>query len=100
MSAAANKLEFLAAQMADHETNWSLGTFGAIAEFIRGADEPVAAAARGAEGRAALDPDVDVVGRSGHVRRRGVSEGHGVTWVHVVVPAPGVRRGKVEGDRS
>jgi hypothetical protein len=38
---AANKCEFLAAQMADHETNWSLGTFGAIAEFMRCADEPV-----------------------------------------------------------
>ena len=39
---AANKREFLAAQMADHEANWSLGTFGAIAEFMRDADEPVA----------------------------------------------------------
>ena len=48
MSAAANKLEFLAAQMADHEANWSLGTFGAIAEFIRGADEPVALSRSGA----------------------------------------------------
>ena len=28
--------------MADHETNWSLGTFGAIAEFARDPDEPVA----------------------------------------------------------
>jgi len=32
---------FLAAQMADAETQWSLGTFGAIAEFARDADEPV-----------------------------------------------------------
>ena len=48
MSAAANKLEFLAAQMADHEANWSLGTFGAIAEFMRGADEPVALSRSGA----------------------------------------------------
>ena len=31
---------FLAAQMADHETGWSLGTFGAIAEFTRDPDEP------------------------------------------------------------
>jgi hypothetical protein len=48
VSAAANKLEFLAAQMADHEANWSLGTFGAIAEFMRGADEPVALSRSGA----------------------------------------------------
>lgn len=41
MSDVANKVEFLAARMADHETNWSLGTFGAIAEFVRDADEPV-----------------------------------------------------------
>jgi hypothetical protein len=37
----ASHLAFLAAQMADHETNWSLGTFGAIAEFARDPDEPV-----------------------------------------------------------
>ena len=42
MNDVANKCEFLAAQMADHEANWSLGTFGAIAEFMRDADEPVA----------------------------------------------------------
>jgi hypothetical protein len=48
VSAAANKFEFLAAQMADHEANWSLGTFGAIAEFMRGADEPVALSRSGA----------------------------------------------------
>ena len=42
MNDLANKCEFLAAQMADHEANWSLGTFGAIAEFMRDADEPVA----------------------------------------------------------
>jgi uncharacterized protein DUF6925 len=30
----------LAAHMADAETQWSLGTFGAIAEFSRDADEP------------------------------------------------------------
>ena len=44
----ASNLEFLAAQMADHEASWSLGTFGAIAEFARGADEPVELARRGA----------------------------------------------------
>jgi uncharacterized protein DUF6925 len=38
----ASHLAFLAAQMADHESNWSLGTFGAIAEFARDPDEPVA----------------------------------------------------------
>jgi len=48
VSAAANKLEFLAAQMADHEANWSLGTFGAIAEFMRGPDEPFALSRSGA----------------------------------------------------
>ena len=42
MNDLANKCEFLAAQMADHEANWSLGTFGAIAEFMRDAHEPVA----------------------------------------------------------
>jgi hypothetical protein len=34
--------EFLAAQAADSEIGWSLGTFGAIAEFTRDADESVA----------------------------------------------------------
>jgi hypothetical protein len=37
----ASNLEFLAGQMADHETNWSVGTFGAIAEFARDQDEAV-----------------------------------------------------------
>jgi Family of unknown function (DUF6925) len=32
---ASNIVAFLAAQIADHETQWSLGTFGAIAEFAR-----------------------------------------------------------------
>ena len=36
-----SNFEFLAAQMADPRTNWSLGTFGAIAEFARDADEPL-----------------------------------------------------------
>ncbi len=35
-----SSFDFLAAQMADHETGWSLGTFGAIAEFTRDPDEP------------------------------------------------------------
>ena len=34
-------VEFLAEQVADSEVAWSLGTFGAIAEFTRDADEPV-----------------------------------------------------------
>jgi hypothetical protein len=32
---------FLGAQLADPESQWSFGTFGAIAEFARDADEPV-----------------------------------------------------------
>ena len=39
MNDAANN--FLVAQMADPEASWSLGTFGAIAEFARDADEPL-----------------------------------------------------------
>jgi hypothetical protein len=42
VSRAADDFAFLAGQMADHETGWSLGTFGAIAEFTRDPDEPVA----------------------------------------------------------
>jgi len=38
----ADIFEFLASQMADAEAHWSLGTFGAIAEFVRNPDEPVA----------------------------------------------------------
>jgi hypothetical protein len=34
-------IDLLAAEMADHRTGWSLGTFGAIAEFTRDPDEPV-----------------------------------------------------------
>ena len=41
MSDPATNFEFLAAQMADPWTNWSLGTFGAIAEFTRDVDEPL-----------------------------------------------------------
>jgi len=33
--------DFLTAQVADPGTSWSIGTFGAIAEFVRNADEPV-----------------------------------------------------------
>jgi hypothetical protein len=38
---AASHIELLATQIADHEASWSLGTFGAIAEFARDPDEPV-----------------------------------------------------------
>jgi hypothetical protein len=34
-------MEVLAEQAADSEVAWSLGTFGALAEFMRDADEPV-----------------------------------------------------------
>jgi len=34
-------VDFLAEQVADSEVAWSLGTFGALAEFTRDADEPV-----------------------------------------------------------
>lgn len=40
MSDATTTFEFLAAQMINAETQWSLGTFGAIAEFARDLDEP------------------------------------------------------------
>ena len=39
MTSAPTLLEFLAERLADAETAWSLGTFGAIAEFTREADE-------------------------------------------------------------
>jgi hypothetical protein len=39
MTAAANTLEFLSRQLANVETTWSMGTFGAIAEFVRDSDE-------------------------------------------------------------
>ena len=36
-----NSSEFLAAQVGNAETQWSLGTFGGIAEFMRDPNEPV-----------------------------------------------------------
>ncbi|MDR3422405.1 MAG: hypothetical protein P4L80_14385 [Xanthobacteraceae bacterium] len=39
MTSAPTLLDLLAQQLADAETGWSLGTFGAIAEFTRDADE-------------------------------------------------------------
>jgi len=46
---------FLDAQMADAETQWSVGSFGAIAEFARDASEPVAFARDAAALSAATD---------------------------------------------
>jgi len=42
VSDAADIFAFLDDQMADHDTTWSLGTFGAIAEFARDPNEPAA----------------------------------------------------------
>ena len=36
----ADTFEFIVSQLADVDAQWSLGTFGAIAEFMRDADEP------------------------------------------------------------
>lgn len=40
MPAAASAFELITAQLDDPQAQWSLGTFGAIAEFMRDADEP------------------------------------------------------------
>jgi hypothetical protein len=40
LTVATETLEFLASHIADAGTQWSLGTFGAIAEFMRDAGEP------------------------------------------------------------
>ncbi len=42
MTESVNALAFLADQLADHDAHWSLGTFGALAEFTRDAGEPAA----------------------------------------------------------
>ena len=42
MSTDAELCDFLRAQLADCENHWSVGTFGALAEFTRDFDEPVA----------------------------------------------------------
>jgi hypothetical protein len=44
VSEVASTFAVLAAQLADAETQWSLGTFGAIAEFMREPSEPVSLA--------------------------------------------------------
>lgn len=41
MTKTIDSFEFLAAQLLNAETQWSLGTFGAIAEFARDLDEPL-----------------------------------------------------------
>jgi hypothetical protein len=41
VTATANANEFLAVQINNPETQWSLGTFGGIAEFMRDSNEPV-----------------------------------------------------------
>jgi hypothetical protein len=40
----ASPLDFIAAQLADTDAQWSLGTFGAVAEFMCGLDEQVVSA--------------------------------------------------------
>ena len=70
MSELATISAFLTGQIADAETQWSLGTFGAIAEFSRDPDEPVelacddgaisAATARGGV-RIELRPDLRLI---------------------------------------
>ena len=40
MPAAASVFELITAQLDDPQAQWSLGTFGAIAEFMRDPDEP------------------------------------------------------------
>ena len=42
MTTTTHLFEFLAGQIADTEAGWSLGTFGAIAEFTRDCGEPAA----------------------------------------------------------
>jgi hypothetical protein len=46
-SASQDSVEFLAAEMANPNSQWSLGTFGGIAEFMRDRDEPVTLARNG-----------------------------------------------------
>ena len=41
MTAAANAIDLLHRGIANPDTQWSLGTFGAIAEFSRDRGEPV-----------------------------------------------------------
>jgi hypothetical protein len=42
VTSAPNLLDFFAEHLTDVETGWSVGTFGAIAEFTRDADETAA----------------------------------------------------------
>src|SRR5215207_4270005 len=58
----ASAYDLVVAQLADPRSQWSLGTFGAIAEFMRDADEPSAFRAAGsvsvvtARGAIRIDP--------------------------------------------
>jgi hypothetical protein len=56
-------LDFLANQLADADAAWSLGTFGAIAEFTRDADEAAAISRAGEM--------ISVVTARGGVRHQG-----------------------------
>jgi len=67
MSDAADMFGFLADHMRNPETQWSMGTFGALAEFTRDADEPAtlarsegSAAAVTARGGIRLAPGADL----------------------------------------
>ena len=59
----ANAFELIAAQIDDPNAQWSLGTFGAIAEFMRDAGEP-AEIARGERRSSVVTP-------RGGIRHRG-----------------------------
>jgi hypothetical protein len=41
ITAPATAIDLLHREIANPDTQWSLGTFGAIAEFVRDRDEPV-----------------------------------------------------------
>ena len=62
--ASASAFELIADQLADPEAQWSLGTFGAIAEFMRDADEPA--------GLVREDPVAAVVTPRGGIRLQAV----------------------------
>ena len=47
MNGSSELLDFLSGQLAAAETAWSVGTFGAVAEFMRDASEPVSLQNRG-----------------------------------------------------
>lgn len=59
MTNASAVCDFVAAQLADPRGQWSLGTFGAIAEFMRDPDEPAAFT---------VEPVLSVVSKRGAIR--------------------------------